>query len=53
LVSWELHGIYWSEDITHLMGLRRYMEDGFSHALLAQTVNRIATPEGAIKRSEE
>lgn len=44
LVAWELHGIYWSEDITHLMGLGRYMEEGFSHTLLEQTVNRISTP---------
>jgi AcrR family transcriptional regulator len=53
LVSWELHGIYWSEDITHLMGLRRYMEDGFSHTLLAQTVDRISTSAGRVRRPEE
>lgn len=52
LVSWELHGIYWSEDITHLMGLRRYMEQGFSHALLTQTVERISAPPDGVEKAE-
>lgn len=42
LVAWELHGIYWSEDITHLMGLRHYIADGLSNALLTQLVARIS-----------
>jgi AcrR family transcriptional regulator len=42
LVAWELHGIYWSEDITHLMGLSHYIADGLSKALLVQVIDRIS-----------
>jgi AcrR family transcriptional regulator len=44
LVAWELHGIYWSEDITHLMGLRSYIGDGLSNAQLNQIIERISVP---------
>ena len=42
LVAWELHGIYWSEAITHLMGIRYYIADGLSSTLLDQIIDRIS-----------
>jgi AcrR family transcriptional regulator len=44
LVSWELHGIFWSEDITHLMGIHHFIADGVSGRLLDRAIDRISPP---------
>jgi hypothetical protein len=33
-LAWELHGVYWAEDITYLMGLRQFIDSGRSTRML-------------------
>jgi AcrR family transcriptional regulator len=41
-VSWELHGVYWAEDVTYLMGLRHFITSGRSTIMLDHILERIA-----------
>jgi AcrR family transcriptional regulator len=43
-IRWELHGIFWSEDITHLMGIHHFIADGVSGRLLDRAIDRISPP---------
>jgi TetR/AcrR family transcriptional regulator len=40
--SWELHGVYWAEDVTYLMGLRHFITSGRSTTMLEHILERIA-----------
>ncbi len=42
IVSWELHGIYWSEAITHVMGINGYIDGGISVTILENLIKRIS-----------
>lgn len=33
-LAWELHGVYWAEDVTYLMGLRQFITSGRSTRML-------------------
>jgi len=39
--SWELHGVYWAEDVTYLMGLRHFITSGRSTTMLEHMLQRI------------
>lgn len=39
-VAWELHAVYWAEDIAHLLGLEQFISAGRSRTI----VNRILAP---------
>jgi hypothetical protein len=41
-VAWELHGIYWAEDISYLMGLKQFITSGRSARMLDTILDRIA-----------
>jgi AcrR family transcriptional regulator len=41
-VAWELHGVYWAEDVSHLMGLTEFVTSGRSAAMLDRLLASIA-----------
>lgn len=41
-LSWELHGVYWAEDITYLMGLRQFITSGRSARMLGHILESVA-----------
>lgn len=41
-VAWELHGVYWAEDISYLMGLKQFITSGRSARMLNAILDRIA-----------
>ena len=46
--SWELHGVYWAEDVTYLMGLRHFITSGRSTTMLNHILDRMATDPGVL-----
>jgi len=42
LVAWEFHGIFFSEAITHLMGIGSFIADGLSKTLYERIIERIS-----------
>ena len=43
-VAWELHGVYWAEDVSHLMGLNEFVTSGRSATMLDRLLASIAMP---------
>jgi len=41
-VAWELHGVYWAEDVSHLMGLTEFVTSGRSTVMLERLLTSIA-----------
>jgi AcrR family transcriptional regulator len=41
-VAWELHGVYWAEDVSHLMGLTEFVTSGRSAIMLDRLLASIA-----------
>lgn len=41
-VAWELHGVYWAEDVSHLMGLTHFLTSGRSRIMLDLVLENIA-----------
>jgi AcrR family transcriptional regulator len=41
-VAWELHGVYWAEDVSHLMGLTEFVTSGRSTVMLDRLLTSIA-----------
>lgn len=41
-VAWELHGVYWAEDVSHLMGLTEFVTSGRSAIMLERLLASIA-----------
>ncbi len=41
-VAWELHGVYWAEDVSHLMGLTEFVTAGRSSIMLDRLLASIA-----------
>ena len=50
--SWELHGVYWAEDVTYLMGLRHFITSGRSTTMLNHILDRIATDPNQLASRE-
>jgi len=48
-VAWQLHAVWWAEDIAHIMGLDQFVTAGRSSTILNNILgrlpNRVATPE--------
>lgn len=42
-VAWELHGVYWAEDVSHLMSLTDFVTSGRSAIMLERILSSIAT----------
>jgi TetR/AcrR family transcriptional regulator, transcriptional repressor for nem operon len=52
-VSWELHALWWAEDIAYVMGLSQFVTAGRSTTLLNQLLDRIANrPHETVEPSE-
>lgn len=48
-VAWDIHAVYWAEDISHLMGLDQFVSAGRSSTILNNILNNIANrPEPAM-----
>jgi len=41
-VAWELHGVYWAEDVSHLMGMTEFVTSGRSGIMLDRLLASIA-----------
>ena len=41
-VAWELHGVYWAEDISHLMSLTEFVTSGRSTIMLERILSSIS-----------
>ena len=47
-VAWELHGVYWAEDVSHLMGLTEFVTSGRSGVMLDRLLASIAADQAVI-----
>jgi AcrR family transcriptional regulator len=52
-VAWALHSVWWSEDISHLMGLDQFVTAGRSSTIVSQILGRLVDRPQVPEQDEE